>query len=256
LIKLEQTYSANLNVLFNVLSSHPSIDGEFAKKIAKMAKKIAAILNPESEFVESVGLAGMLCELGFIGLDEDLVDTPYTLMNAAQLKQFKQQGNIASLILAPASHLANVAQMLREQYRPFIPLLDESEPCLGAQILAVVRDYQRILDGRYFSEAMPEKRAMAELVKHKGNRYSSTIIDLILEQPNLLDTKAKESTLTIDQLEPGMILLEDLLTESNILLLPEGHVFNQRTITRIRQFQNTIPGKLSLSVSNPLENEN
>lgn len=91
LLKLEGTYSANLNVLFNMMSAHPNIDGDFAKKVAKISRRIASELDPNVEFINDVGLAGLMCELGFIGLSSDLVKIPYASMNAAQLKDFKRQ---------------------------------------------------------------------------------------------------------------------------------------------------------------------
>ncbi len=132
LLKLEGTYSANLNVLFNMMSAHPNIDGDFAKKVAKISRRIATELDPNVEFINDVGLAGLMCELGFIGLSSDLVKIPYASMNAAQLKDCKRQVYFANLILAPAPHLNSVAIILREQYRSFIPMLDEDVPSLGA----------------------------------------------------------------------------------------------------------------------------
>lgn len=249
LIKLQDTYTANLDVLFNVMSSHPNIDGEYAKKVSKIAKRIAKQIRPDEKFVENVGLAAMMCELGVIGLPLDLINVPYALMNAAQLKQYKSQSYLASMILAPATHLADVTQMLSEQYRAFIPLAnDEAPPCLGAQIIAVARDYQRMLDGRYMAEPLSIQKAMAELVKHKANRYSPTVIDLVCEQSELLDTTARTNNITIDNLEPGMILQEDLFTNKKILLLPEGHVFTNKTIQRIKQFQRSLPQELNVAV--------
>ena len=52
---------------------------------------IATELDANVEFINDVGLAGLMCELGFIGLSSDLVKIPYASMNAAQLKDFKRQ---------------------------------------------------------------------------------------------------------------------------------------------------------------------
>jgi len=251
LMKLEGTYSANLHVMFNMMSAHPNIDGDFAKKVSKMARKIAGHIDAKAEFINDVGLAAMMCELGFIGLEPDLLNIPFRAMNAAQLKEFKRQVYFSNLILAPAPHLNNVAVILREQYRGFLPMLDEEPPGLGAQIISVVRDYQRMLDGRYQAQRMPVKKAIAELVKHRGNRYSPEVVDLVLERPEVLDTTPKQSNITIDQLEPGMVLVEDLLTEGKMLLLPEGHVFTPKTVARIKQFQASLSKQLPLVVIAP-----
>jgi hypothetical protein len=108
-----------------------------------------------------------------------------------------------------------------------------------------------MLDGRYSESSLTPKKALVELIKHKGNRYSPEVVDLVIDHPILLDTTPKETNMTIDRLEPGMILQQDILTE-NKMLLPEGHVFTQKTVDRIKQFQNSLPKHMPLAVSSPL----
>lgn len=131
-------------------------------------------------------------------------------------------------------------------------MLDEEVPSLGAQIIAIARDYQRMLDGRYSELSLTPKKALVELIKHKGNRYSPEVVNLVIDHPILLDTTPKETNMTIDKLEPGMILQQDILTENKMLLLPEGHVFTQKTVDRIKQFQNSLPKHMPLAVISPL----
>lgn len=249
LVKLERTHEANLNVLFNLLSSHPNINGEFAKKVSLLCRNIAMEVDANSEFVATVGLAGLLCELGFIGLPNNLCNIPFTKMSAGQIKEFKRQSEIAALILSPASHWSEVSMILREQYTAFKPLAERvSPPSLGAQIVAVVRDYCRMLDGRYFDAPVNHQKAMAELVQHRGSRYSIDIVDLLSQHPGLLEMHYQPGNHIIEDVKPGMMLVEDIYTVNNILLLPRGHIFSEQSIGRLKYFQKSLPADFKLAI--------
>lgn len=255
LTKLERTHEANLNVLFNLLSSHPNINGEFAKNVSRIARRIAGKLNDNNDFLENVRLSGLLCELGFIGLPFQLCSIPFTKMTAGQITEFKKQSEIASQILSPASHWNDVARILREQYTAFKPLTAKATPpSLGAQIIAVVRDYFRMREGRYFDKPVSHPRAMAELMKYRESRYSDNVIDLISKSPQLLDVGHLPGNYNLDDIAPGMVLSDDVYTMNNILLLPSGHTFTQQTISRLRYFQSSLPHDFKLPISDPEEN--
>lgn len=249
LVKLERTHEANLNVLFNLLSSHPNINGEFAKKVSILCRNIAQEIDANGEFVATVGLAGLLCELGFIGLPNNLCHIPFTKMSAGQIKEFKRQSEIAALILSPASHWGDVSMILRDQYTAFKPLAERlPPPSVGAQIVAVVRDYCRMLDGRYFDSPVNHQKAMAELVQHRGSRYSIEIVDLISRHPGLLETHYQPGSHRIEDVKPGMVLVEDIYTVNNILLLPSGHIFSEQSIGRLKYFQKSLPANFKLAI--------
>lgn len=254
LTKLERTHEANLNVLFNLLSSHPNINGEFAKNVSRISTRIAAKIKQEQAFQENVRLSGLLCELGYIGLPIQLCNIPFTKMTAGQIIEYKKQSEIASQILSPASHWNDVARILREQYTAFKPLTANTpSPSLGAQIIAVVRDYFRMRDGRYFEKPVSHQRAMAELMKYRDSRYSDEIMDLISKSPQLLDVGHLPGNYNIDDIVPGMVLLDDIYTVDNILLLPKGHTFSQQTISRLRYFHSSLPHGIKLPIIDPEE---
>lgn len=249
LVKLERTHEANLNVLFNLLSSHPNINGEFAKKVSLIARNIAMEIDANGEFIATVGLAGLLCELGFIGLPSQLCSIPFTKMSAGQIKEFKRQSEIAGQILSPASNWNDVSIILREQYTAFKPLAERTTPpSVGAQIIAIVRDYLRMLDGRYFDSPVNHQKAMAELIKYRGSRYSIEILDLVSLHPGLLETHYQPGNHRIEDIKPGMVLIEDIYTVNNILLLPRGHVFNDQSIGRLKYFQKSLAPDIKLAI--------
>lgn len=249
LTKLERTHAANLNVLFNLLSSHPNINGEFAKKVSLISRNIAVQLDSNSEFVNNVGLAGLFCELGFIGLPQTLCQIPFSKMSAGQITEFKKQSEIASQILSPANHWNDVAKILREQYTAANPLTDKTPaPSLGAQIIAIVRDYFRMLEGRYFDKPVSHQKAMGEITRYRGSRYSIEVLDLIRKQPSLLETSHLPGNYNLDDIEPGMVLIEDVYTTNNILLLPKGHIFTHQTISRLKYFQSSLPANIKFAI--------
>lgn len=255
LTKLERTHSANLNVLFNLLSSHPNIDGSFAKKVSLVSSHVAEHFDSQSEFIHNVSLAGLFCELGFIGISHQLCKIPFTKMTAGQILEFKKQSEIVSQVLSPAHHWNEVARILRDQYTAFQPLSTRAKPpVLGAQIVAVVRDYFKMRDGRYFDKPASHQSAMAELLKYRGSRYSLDVVDFITNNTAVLEITHRPGKYLLHEVKPGMVLSGDIYTVNNLLLLPKGHIFTAQTINRLLYFQHSLPPNLKLPISDPEEN--
>ena len=73
----------------------------------------------------------------------------------------------------------------------------------------------------------------------QGFRYDPAIVSLLPTVIDLINhnTLAKnEQIIAFSDLKPGMCLSRDVLNSHKILLLPEGHIFNKESLTRLQKF--------------------
>ncbi|MGE0554603.1 MAG: HD domain-containing phosphohydrolase [Gemmatimonadales bacterium] len=112
---------------------------------------------------------------------------------------------------------------------------------LRSRILRVLIEYQRLRERP--ATASPEA-ALAALQTHSGTRYDPLVIAYL---EGALRADAGEATrptrvrVGVGQLEPGMVLAEDLCTSSGMKMLAAGAVLGEGTIETIRRRHQSDP---------------
>ena len=239
--KIEKHNLAMEQVLFNVISINPDINGKFAIEVSELASKLARIARLEKEEIKQVRYAGLICELGLLGLESEDFKAPFSKLKYQQQQNYLSQTKQAALILAPAHELHQVSDIIEFQFEHYngSGLYNKvaKEIPTGARILAIARDYWRLVTGRMSGIEMSPRDAKLEMKKHRNTRYDGEFLDLLLEAEDVTTSKLLSTSLKASQLKAGMVLAQNLYNDSHILILPEGHVFSDATIQKLVHFE-------------------
>lgn len=239
--RIEKHNLALEQVLFNVISINPDIDGKFAIEVSELATLLAERAELPADEVKRVRYASLIGELGCLGLTPADYTSPFSKMNYEQQKNFLSQTRQAAMILAPAQHMLPISDIIEFQFEHYngsgLYHKVANEIPIGARILAISRDYWRCITGRMIEKQMTPTEAKQELKKYRNSRYDATFLDILLESTEVGMPKHIDNTFSASDLKPGMILAANLYNESHILILPEGHVFNESTIAKMRSYE-------------------
>ena len=239
--KIEKHNLAMEQVLFNVISINPNINGKFAIEVSELASKLARIARLEKDEIKQVRYAGLICELGLLGLKTEDFKAPFSKLKYQQQQNYLSQTKQAALILAPAHELHQVSDIIEFQFEHYngSGLYNKvaKEIPAGARILAIARDYWRLVTGRMSGVEMSPRDAKLEMKKHRNTRYDGEFLDLLLEAEDVTTSKLLSTSLKATQLKAGMVLAQNLYNDSHILILPEGHVFSDATIQKLVHFE-------------------
>ncbi len=239
--RIEQRNAALEQVLFNVISINPDIDGKFAIEVSELATKLANLLECSKEEMNVIRYACLIGEFGLLGLKPEHYRPAFNKLSYQQQKNYLSQTKLAKTILAPAEHLREVSDILEYQFEYYngagLYKLVATQIPIGARILAVARDYWRMVSGRITGQPMTPIEARVELKKHRNTRYDGNVLDILLNTKDIDKPSYIENRLSTEELKPGMVLSKNLYNESHILLLPEGHVFTDATIAKLAQYE-------------------
>ena len=239
--RIEQRNGALEQVLFNVISINPDIDGKFAIEVSELATKLANLLECSKEETNIIRYACLIGEFGLLGLKPEHYRPAFNKLSYQQQKNYLSQTKLAKTILAPAEHLREVSDILEYQFEYYngagLYKLVATQIPIGARILAVARDYWRMVSGRITGQPMTPIEARVELKKHRNTRYDGNVLDILLNTKDIDKPSYIENRLSTEELKPGMVLSKNLYNESHILLLPEGHVFTDATIAKLAQYE-------------------
>jgi response regulator RpfG family c-di-GMP phosphodiesterase len=242
---------ASDKMLFNFIAINPNLNGDFARNVAQLARRLAEKLGIEKEEIYDIRLAGLLIEIGMLSLDPIICSTPFTLLNYEQQKKFLQQGTVAKQILSPAQHLNNVRDIIVHQYQPINELVLPEKLIMCIKILVVARDYCRFANGRILQENLDHIHIKIELKKEKGTKYAEEVLDILTAHPELVEKVTLESGISTQQLEPGMLLKYNLYTNNHLLILAEGHEFTQSSIDILMEYEKNKKQTLSIIIDMP-----
>jgi response regulator RpfG family c-di-GMP phosphodiesterase len=250
----ESSTSAIKKVVYNMVSMNPNVSGAFAKSVSKIAVDIAQKMNLDKTEIEDIGFAGLICEIGMVGLYSKVLTTPFNKLTAAQQDAYFAQSSKAQLILSPAQQLQNVTDIIAHQFeylsgRGFPNGVEGGNIPVGAKILSVARDYMRYRKGKMDGIDYSVADSIAKLLSYCSLKYYDASIVNILKTQQLEASEDKyDIGVRSDQLKSGMILDESLYNENDILILPQGHVFDEGSITRIRALEERFNMTLSILI--------
>lgn len=242
LLTLHHEQQSTYKVLYNVVSINPDLDGGIAQNISELCRDLATRVGLEQPQIDDIALAGLLFELGLLGVPASLYQKPYHKLSSAERLLYQRHPQQAQLMLAPAEQLQQVAQIIFHQYERYngggVPngLVAEAIP-LGSRILAVARDYWGFQLGRLTNDELTPAKALLQIKLQQGTSYDPMIVRE-LAKVSLHDVMAfsdhSQHRIAVAQLEVGMVLQRALFNAQKILILPEGHVFSVSSIQRLK----------------------
>lgn len=239
---------ASDKMLFNFIAINPNLNGDFARNVAQLARRLADKLGLEKQEIYDIRLASLLNEIGMLSLEPIICSTPFSLLNYEQQKKFLQQGSVAKQILSPAQHLGNVRDIIVHQYHPINDLVLTEKVITCIKIVAVARDYCRFASGRVLQENLDHIHIMIELNKEKGSKYAEEVLNIIKDHPELVENVSLESGISTQQLTPGMLLKYNIYTDNNLLILAEGHEFTASSIESLMEYEKNQKQTLSIVI--------
>lgn len=240
--KMQGQNRALEKVLYNVININPYLNGEFAKKVSALARRVAIKSQLKDSELREVTLAGLLCEIGLMSLDPFLYNKPFDELTHQQRSEYYSQVEATTVILAPADYMSGVAAILSQQFLPWSGDGDRDAPSytsilLGARILNIARDYWGFRYKKIKDLELSHDQVLIRMRKLMGTRYDPELIELLCQLPEPVVDSEDKSGLRSANLEPGMKLKASLYTPDHIMLLAEGHEFTEQSIERVKQFE-------------------
>lgn len=151
--RLRHNLIAAVKVFSGMIQLRGSRLAAHSRRVADMARHIAVTLKLPQADVDQVFVAGLLHDIGKVGLPDELLDMPMTHMNSQQLQLYQKHTVHGERAMMALDELREAALMVRGHHERFdgkgFPdrLSGEHIP-LGARILFAANDWDELLHGR------------------------------------------------------------------------------------------------------------
>src|SRR4051794_10109626 len=170
-------------VLAETLDLRDSGTASHSQTVGRLSALIAKALGFEDGRVERIRLAGMLHDIGKIGIPDWILHKPGKLDDAewAEIRKHPEMG----ARIAASAKLDDISEWIlchheRVDGRGYPAGLPASEIPVEARILAVADAYEAMTSDRVYRRAMPAEDAERELRDQSGAQFDASVVDALL----------------------------------------------------------------------------
>ncbi|MEK7810667.1 MAG: HD domain-containing phosphohydrolase, partial [Pseudomonadota bacterium] len=255
--KLKKSFITSVRVFSNLIEMRNPGKSGHSRRVAELARTLAQNLGMSATDVQDVFIAGLLLDVGKIGLPDRLLDRPFGSLSVeerTEVIKFPLKGELALMALEQLHGAAKLIRSHRERFdgAGYPEHLSGLSIPLGSRILAVAEDYDSAVMGTSFVK--PLKAADASLFIQDGNgkRYDPSVVAVFIKVLGGGQSVAEnplELALRSGQLLYGMTLSRDLFARNGNLLLSKGHVLNELLIEQINGFERIDGHPLTIHVN-------
>jgi response regulator RpfG family c-di-GMP phosphodiesterase len=241
--KLRQNFLTSIKVFSNLLELRGGRLLGHGRRVASLARAVAQLMALSEPEVQDIFVAGLLHDIGHIGLPDALLSSPVARLSPGQLTRYRQHPQLGEQSLMALEDMQSVAALIRSHHErydgrgypdgkagPGIPI--------GSRILAVVDTFDELQNG-HLGGAHPSAEEVRILLQQgRGSQFDPEVLEKFLELTQTEPQKAISNLiLAPEELVPGMELASDLISLQGVVLLMAGQRLTESLIRRIRIYE-------------------
>jgi len=156
-----------------------------SQKVSAYSVMIAQALGVGSSEVEEIRLAGLLHDIGKVGIPEAILNKSGPL-DASEWETMKTHTDLGARILEPLKPMVRIREMVRHHHEFYdgtgYPLRLEGENIPhGARVIAIADAYDTITSERTYKKARTPEDAFAELERCAANQFDPEIVRVFID---------------------------------------------------------------------------
>ena len=176
-------------------------------RVARVAARLAKELRCDNEFIATIYMAGLLHDIGKIGIDDAVLRKPGKLTDA-EFEHIKQHPALGYKILADIKQFAPVLPAVLHHHEQWngtgypCRLTGEQIPFI-ARIVAVADAYDAMISDRPYRPGMPPKKVQKIFQEGAGQQWDADVVTAFFtaydELADLLDKDHPSRSLDVEQ---------------------------------------------------------
>ncbi|MFH1926022.1 MAG: HD domain-containing phosphohydrolase [Chloroflexota bacterium] len=179
--KIRASFLNAITALVYALEAKDAYTSGHSQRVAQLSAAIARQLNLPRSQINQLKLAGLLHDVGKIGVQESVLNKPGRLTEE-QFELVKLHPEIGEHILSPIVNSTEILDAVRSHHehyngKGYPDGLKNGEISLGARILAISDAYEAMTSERPYRASMSADAALNEIENNKGTQFDPEIAD-------------------------------------------------------------------------------
>jgi putative two-component system response regulator len=240
-IAIKRNYYQSIHMFTQFLETYNKELGGHSRRVGQYAIQLAnrhSDVKPEEYPI--IEAAGLLHDIGLIGLPETLVTKSIPEMTGDEKKDYHAHPERGELILNQVDLLRPVAKIVRMHHeqpngRGFPDGLTAKQIPLAAGVVGAASIYDHLVQHRKISlDQIPE-----QLQQYRGYQISTEMVDLLLEiNLERIEEEAKRTfrEIDIEELQAGMILANDIRIKTGAFVMGADTCIDASVIEKLKRY--------------------
>lgn len=178
--------SQTIKVIMNTLYEKNQREMHHSKRVSELCEVIAKKLDLDNNSIKRLKLAGLMHDIGKIGIDEELLNKPGKLKKDGQA-EVSRHSEIGYRILSSVNEFSEIADCVLEHHERWdgsgYPRGIAGEAIsLHARVISLADAYDAMTSDRPYRKALSEDAAITEIISFAGTQFDPTIARVLVEK--------------------------------------------------------------------------
>jgi putative nucleotidyltransferase with HDIG domain len=188
--EMQQMFEGTIQSLVSALDAKDAYTCGHSTRVAELAVELAQRLEYCEDGVARIRMAGILHDIGKIGVDDSVLRKPGKLTDE-EFEQIKQHPVLGYEILRGIRPFRKILPAVRHHHESWdgsgYPdgLAGEAIP-RDAQVLAVADAFDAMTSDRPYRNGMPIEKVMGIFEGGRGTQWAADVVDVLLSCPDVM----------------------------------------------------------------------
>ena len=242
--KLKSGFLTSIQVFASLVEMRAGTVAGHSRRVAEHGRRLAQRMELPPAEVQDVFLAGLLHDLGKLGLPDSILAKPAAALSGEEREQMQRHPGKGETALMPLEQLRGAARLIRSHHERYDGLgfpdgLSGLNIPTGARILVVANEYDGLVEGTLTGKRLSPTDAVAALIEGKAKRYDPQVVDAfaaLLAEADL-SGRFNDRPVPVSQLTDGMVLSRDVYARDGLLLIARDRALDSHLIRQLQKFE-------------------
>ncbi len=178
---LKDLFSGTINAIVEALDAKDSFTMGRSRRVTFLSIKMAKYFNLKTEEFGKLELAGLLHDIGMIGIPEDILNKTQNL-TIEEYELVKKHVEHSVKILEDIKQLKDVVEIIKYHHERYdgngYPYgLKGDEIPLNARIISIADAYDSLVSNRIYREGLPHNEAINKIKEQSGQQFDPMVVE-------------------------------------------------------------------------------
>ncbi|MBI9008969.1 MAG: diguanylate cyclase [Tenericutes bacterium] len=178
--------SKTIDLILQTLYEKNNREMNHSKRVSHYCELFAKALKFDQEQVHKIRLAGLMHDIGKIGVDETILNKK-TKLTDEEFDKIKQHSEIGFRILSSLNEFNEIAQYVYQHHERWDGLgypnrLKGKAIHFEARLLAIADSFDAMTGLRTYRASLSKQNAIDELLRNKGKQFDPKLVDIFIEK--------------------------------------------------------------------------
>lgn len=180
------TRGKTIDIIMSTLYEKSHRELFHSKRVSKLCEEIAVKMNLGQEFISQIKIAGLIHDIGKMGIDENILNKPEQL-SVHEWAEMQKHPEIGYRILSSANEFSEMARFVLEHQERWDGTgypkgLKGQEISLSGRIIGVADAYDAMTSDRSYRKGLSEEKVLKEIRKCAGTQFDPEVAKVFIEK--------------------------------------------------------------------------